>query len=278
MLSYRHAFHAGNYADVLKHLVLVQVLQYLTQKDKPLCYIDTHAGSGLYKINSKEAQKTGEYQHGIAPLWALRQGPKALMQYLDCVREVNRTEELKMYPGSGLFATQLLRPQDRLFMCELHSTDFPLLQRTFASFHNAQCFEEDGFQKSIALLPPIERRGVLLIDPSYEIKSDYQKVVEHLQQCYRRFATGVYLLWYPLVEVKRIETLCKNLQRSGVKRVHRFELGITTDHDQPGMTATGMIVVNPTFGLVEAVESCLPILSAQLGDDSYWKSEILTGE
>lgn len=278
MLSYLHAYHAGNYADVLKHVVLVQVLQYMARKDKPFCYIDTHAGAGFYKLSSKEAVKTGEYQQGIAALWTLKKPPAAVAAYLNCVKQFNRTPELRVYPGSCMIAAQMLRPQDRLILSELHPRETQLLSKTFAAYENVYCYAEDGFSKGLASLPPSERRGVMLIDPSYEVKTDYQRVVEHLQQCYRRFSTGVYLLWYPLVDEQRIIALCKSLRRSGMSRIQQFELGINQDHSHAGMTGTGMMVVNPTFGLCESMTECLPFLAAQLGGNGYWKSEVLVGE
>lgn len=278
MLSYRHAYHAGNYADVLKHLVLVQVLHYLTRKDKPLCYIDTHSGAGMYRLSSKEAVKTGEYQQGIAALWGCKKPPAAVAAYLDCIKQVNKTPELKVYPGACTIAAKILRPQDRLILSELHSNEARGLTKTFAGYHNVFCYTEDGFTKGLASVPPSERRGVMLVDPSYEIKTDYHRVVEHLQQCYRRFSTGVYLLWYPVADEFKTGLMLKALRRSGIKRIHQFELGTDSDHSQPGMTGTGMIVVNPTFGLSEAVAECLPFLAARLGDKSYWKNEVLVEE
>lgn len=278
MLSYRHAYHAGNYADVLKHLVLVQVLQYLTQKDKPLCYIDTHSGAGVYRLASKEAEKTGEYERGIAALWECKRPPAAVKAYLDAIKQANRTAQLKVYPGACMIAANMLRLQDRLILSELHSNEARGLTKTFAGYPNVFCYTEDGFTKGLASVPPSERRGVMLVDPSYEVKTDYHRVVEHLQQCYRRFSTGIYLLWYPVVDEFKADAMLKALRRSGIKRIHQFEIGTDSDHRQQGMTGTGMVVVNPTFGLSERVTESLPFLATQLGDKSYWKSEVLVGE
>lgn len=278
MLSYRHAYHAGNYADVLKHLVLVQVLQYLTLKDKPLCYIDTHSGAGRYKLGSKEAVKTGEYQQGIAALWAIDHAPPAVAAYVHCVRAANPTSELLVYPGSCLIAAQLLRPYDRLILAELHPSETQLLQKTFAKYSNVRCYSEDGFNKGLASMPPIERRGVMLVDPSYEVKTEYQRVVEHLQQCYRRFATGVYLLWYPVADALRTERMLKAIRNSGIKRIDLYELGLDRDHSKEGMMGAGLVVVNPTFGLREAMAQALPFLCKQLGPDAYCKVEEWVGQ
>lgn len=278
MLSYRHVYHAGNYADVLKHLVLVQVLQYLTRKDKPLCYIDTHSGAGLYKLASREATKTGEYQRGIAALWSATQPPPAVAIYLQCVKQANHTPELRVYPGSCMIAAQLLRPYDRLVLSELHPSETQALSKNFAKYPNVYCYAEDGFRKGIASVPPAERRGVMLVDPSYEVKADYHQVVEHLQQCYRRFSTGVYLLWYPIADIARTERMLKAIRNSGIKRIDLYELGVDPDHTKEGMTGTGMIVVNPTFGLREAMAQTLPYLCQQLGADAYYKIEEWVGQ
>lgn len=275
MLSYLHAYHAGNYADVLKHIVLVQVLQYLTVKDKPLCYIDTHSGAGTYKLNSKESAKTEEYQQGIGALWTLDTSAPALTAYLQQVQQANRTQELRVYPGSGMIAAQLLRSIDRLILCELHPRESQALGKAFAKHKNVHCYAEDGFAKAIASVPPIERRGVMLIDPAYEVKADYARVVEHLQQCHRRFATGVYLLWYPIADVTRTERMLKSIRNSGIRNIDQYELGMDEDHSKEGMTGTGMVVVNPTFGLAAAMQECLPVLAAKLGEKAYWKHQTL---
>lgn len=275
MLSYLHAYHAGNYADVLKHTVLVQVLHYLTRKDKPLCYFDTHSGAGLYKLNSKEAATTEEYRRGVASLWATSQTVPALDAYLQQVKRTNYTSELRLYPGSGLIAAQMLRPTDRLILCELHPREAQVLTKTFAKHSNVRCYEEDGFAKAIASLPPIERRGVMLIDPSYEVKTDYAQVVEHLQQCHRRFATGVYLCWYPVADSLRTERMLKAIRNSGIKNIDLYEVGIEQDHTIAGMTGAGMVVVNPTFGLAEAMGEALPVIAAQLGGNAYYKQQTL---
>jgi 23S rRNA (adenine2030-N6)-methyltransferase len=273
MLSYLHAYHAGNYADVLKHTVLVQVLLYLTMKDKPLCYVDTHSGAGVYKLSSKEALKTAEFKQGIAPLWNVSNRPAALSAYVELVKKFNPTPELRLYPGSCMIAAQLLRPDDRLVLCELHPSEAQLLSKTFSGYRNVHCFDEDGFSKGVASCPPIERRGVMLIDPSYEVKSDYMSVVEHLKNCHRRFATGVYLLWYPVVDASRTDGMLKAVRNSGIRNVDLYELGVDSDHSKPGMTGTGMVVINPTYGLREVMLEVLTFLSQQLGPDAYYRVE-----
>ncbi len=277
MLSYRHAFHAGNYADVLKHATLVQILRYMTQKDKPLCYLDTHAGAGFYSLNSPEAAKTGEYHQGIELLWQARGLPPALADYQSCVAAACG-KHLTAYPGSPWFAQHLLRPFDRLELCELHPADRKQLERTFSSGANVHCYAEDGWHKSIALTPPPERRGVVLIDPSYEIKEDYFKVADHLALLHRKFATGVYAVWYPIADLSRTEVLLRRVRNSGVRRILQLEVGLTSDHTQPGMTGTGMLVVNPPWNLAEVMQPALSWFAARLGEHAYAEVRELVGE
>jgi 23S rRNA (adenine2030-N6)-methyltransferase len=277
MLSYRHAFHAGNYADVLKHCTLVQILRYLLQKDKPLCYMDTHAGAGFYNLRTTEAEKTAEYTRGIGAIWDKRGLPPALKDYRDCVRTACGVN-LVAYPGSPWFAQHLLRPADRIILCELHPQDRVQLERTFQSSPNVYVYAEDGWQKSLALTPPTERRGLVLIDPSYEIKDEYVRVVEHLKQLHRKFTTGVYALWYPIADPSRTDVLLRRLRASKIPRVLRLELGLTRDHQQIGMTGTGMLVVNPPWQLAETMTPVLSYLTQILGADAYYEIEEIAGE
>lgn len=277
MLSYRHAFHAGNYADVLKHSTLVQILRYMTQKDKPLCYLDTHAGAGFYSLGSPEAAKTGEYHQGIELLWQARGLPPALADYQACVTAACG-KHLTAYPGSPWFAQHLLRPEDRLVFCELHPADRKQLERTFSGRANVRCYGEDGWQKGVALTPPPERRGVVLIDPSYEVKDDYFTVADHLTLLHRKFATGVYAIWYPIADPARTEAMLRRIRNSGVRRILRLEIGLTHDHDQPGMTGTGMLVVNPPWNLAETMKPALAWFAARLGANAYAEVDELVGE
>ena len=280
MLSYRHAFHAGNYADVLKHLVVSRILAYLTQKPGPLCYIDTHAGAGGYNLQSDEANKTAEYQAGIGLLWERDDLPEPLKAYRDLVAKFNRGDALKFYPGSPWFAQQLLREYDRLELCELHPQDFPRLQQYFAKDQRIHCRREDGYQRSLALVPPAEKRGLILIDPSYELKEDYAKVVSHIRNLHKRFATGVYALWYPLVEERRVKTLEAAFVNSGMRRIQLYELSRTAKHLHKGMTGAGMIVINPPWRLKEEVTASLAYYAPMISDsgEALFRVKELVGE
>lgn len=277
MLSYRHAFHAGNHADVLKHTVLIQILRYMLQKDKPLCYLDTHAGAGFYDLTGEEAAKTAEYHRGVELLWRDPSLPLALAEYRECVRAACG-ERLIAYPGSPWFAQHLLRPQDRLVLCELHPSDRLQLERTFGNSPNVWCYGEDGWQKSLALIPPPERRGLVLIDPSYELKDEYGKVVDHVKLLHKKFATGVYAVWYPIADPERTALLLRRLRSSGMRRILQLELGLTRDHRQLGMTGSGMIVINPPWNLAELMTPALDHFASLLSGDAYAAVTELAGE
>ena len=266
MLSYRHAFHAGNHADVLKHLVLTRVLTYLTAKDKPLCYIESHAGPGLYRLDRPQAQQNQEYLGGIARIWDRPDLPPPLAAYVDLVRTLNPDGRLRQYPGSPWLAQRLLRSGDRAVLHELHGSEIGPLRDNFAADRRVQVTEGDGYRGLLAALPPRERRGLALLDPAYEVKSDYRQVVETLTLAHRRFATGTYALWYPVVERGRIDDLERAIARSGIPRILRFELAVRPEGRGPGMGTSGVIVVNPPWTLMDELRPALAYLAELLGE------------
>ncbi|MDP3878571.1 MAG: 23S rRNA (adenine(2030)-N(6))-methyltransferase RlmJ [Methylobacter sp.] len=280
MLSYRHSFHAGNFADVLKHIVLIQSLDYLTQKDKPLCCIDTHAGPGKYELDGDYALKNREFDNGIAKLWQRSDLPECVARYVSLVKRFNSTDKLTRYPGSPLLVKQLLRDKDRLCLFELHSTEIKLLTAEAHKDKRIQVVHADGLSSAVKLLPPPERRGLVLIDPSYEIKDDYPQVVETLAAMHKRFATGTYALWYPVIERRRNQKLERAIGASGINNVQLFELGIRADSSEHGMTASGMIVVNPPWTLVAEMKQVLPWLAEVLGNkgEGFYRIQTLAGE
>ncbi|MGJ0486808.1 MAG: 23S rRNA (adenine(2030)-N(6))-methyltransferase RlmJ [Methylomicrobium sp.] len=265
MLSYRHAFHAGNFADVLKHLVLMHIIEHLKKKDKPFCYIDTHAGAGLYALDSEFALKNREFETGILKLWRRDDLPIGIQRYVDLVRQFNHGQALAHYPGSPSIAATLMRKDDRLFLYDLHSTEFKFLYALFKKDHRIRIFHTDGLTDSLGVLPPKERRGLVLIDPSYELSGDYRAVTETLKKMYKRFATGIYALWYPVIDRQRIRRLERELQQSGIANIALFELGIAPDSKGHGMTASGMIVINPPWTLATEMRQELPWLAEVLG-------------
>lgn len=265
MLSYRHSFHAGNHADVLKHIVLMLIIESLQQKEKGFYYLDTHAGAGRYRLFRQEAEKTAEYVDGIGRLWEREDLPQEVARYVALIKKLNYGgKELRYYAGSPLLAANLLRPQDRALMMELHPSEFPLLRNNFKEFENVTVKIGDGFQQVKATLPPKERRGLVLIDPPYELKEDYDLVVKAIEEGYKRFATGVYAIWYPVVLRQQTKRIVKGLEASGIRKILQIELAVRPDSDQRGMTASGMIVVNPPWMLEQQMKSILPYLSTAL--------------
>ncbi len=266
MLSYRHSFHAGNHADVLKHIVQMLIIESLKQKEKGFYYLDTHAGVGHYRLFSEEAEKTGEYAEGIGRLWtqwleAKETIPETVQRYLSLIKKLNYGgKELRYYAGSPLIAAQLLRSQDRGLITELHPTDFPLLRNNFKEYPNITAKRDNGFQQLKATLPPKERRGLVLIDPPYELKEDYELVVKAIDEGYKRFATGIYAIWYPVVLRTQTKRMIKALEASGIRKILQIELAVRPDSDQRGMTASGMIVINPPWQLEKQMREILPYL------------------
>jgi len=280
MLSYRHSFHAGNFADVLKHIILIHSLDYLRKKDKPFCCIDTHAGPGKYELDSEYALKNREFDTGIGKLWRRNGLPDCVARYVSLIKGFNGPDKLTRYPGSPLIAKQLLRDKDRLCLFELHNTEIKSLSALADKDKRINVFHADGLKASLKLLPPFERRGLVLIDPSYELKSDYPQVVETLIAMHKRFATGTYALWYPVVDRNRNQQLERAIQASGIRNVQLFELGIRADSNEHGMTASGMIVINPPWTLAAEMTQVLPWLADVLGNDGqgFYRIQTLAAE
>jgi 23S rRNA (adenine2030-N6)-methyltransferase len=271
LFSYRHGFHAGMHADVLKHVVLVQMLAYLTAKDAPLWFVDTHAGAGAYSLESKFARKSGEYKDGIGRLWGRDDLPLVLAEYLQQVNAHNPDGKLRSYPGSPQIALQILRPQDHMQLFELHTTDSKLLQLHFGKAgRRVSVRAADGFAGLKAVLPPASRRGLVLIDPSYEDKEDYQRVTAAMHDALLRFATGVYAIWYPLVQRQDAQDLPSQLkQLAGSTGWLQVSLTVKAPaKDGLGLHGSGMFVFNPPWKLRDALQEVMPVLVKLLGQDS----------
>lgn len=269
MLSYRHAFHAGNHADVLKHFIEVQLLRYLAQKDKPYWYIDTHAGAGCYALDTGYATQNAEYESGIARLWARDDLPPPLAEYVALVKRINLDGQMKLYPGSPLVAQELLRAQDRMRLFELHPTDFEILQENFAAHHHSVLIQKaDGFGALKALLPPPPRRALVLIDPPYEEKQDYQRVVTALNEGLKRFANGVYAVWYPQLQRAEARQLPGELKQLPVKSWLHVALSVQAPSAEGfGMHGSGMFILNPPWTLHDELKQVMPYLLKVLGQD-----------
>ncbi|PJE79353.1 Ribosomal RNA large subunit methyltransferase J [invertebrate metagenome] len=278
LLSYRHSFHAGNFADVLKHVVLVEILDHLTKKSTPFEYVDTHSGTGLYNLKSSDAQKLHEYTGGISRLDSAN-FPE-LEDYFKVVRFFNRSDRLDFYPGSPAIAKYFLRHQDRGWLFELQPEDCVLLRKNIVNNKKIRVQCQDGFQGLNALLPLTSRRGLVLIDPSYEIKSDYDQVVDSVIHGYKKFSQGIYAIWYPVVDRQVINKMERKIIKSGIKNIQRFELGLSADSAGRGMTASGMIVINPPWTLFDKMSCLLPKLAQQLTDNhqQFYKCDIIANE
>jgi 23S rRNA (adenine2030-N6)-methyltransferase len=272
MLSYRHAFHAGNHADVLKHFVVGELLGYLTRKDKPFWYIDTHAGAGLYALDSGYAAKNREFESGIGRLWQRRDLPPALDVYVEQVRRLNPGGALRLYPGSPYLAWLMARDIDRLRLFEMHSTEIGVLQDNFGNAgRRAILYDGDGFEGLKGLLPPAPRRALTLIDPSYEDKRDYSRTLSTLQEALRRFATGVYAVWYPVVARPEAQRFAAELKRS-VGRTDWLHVALNVSappKDGYGLYGSGMFIANPPFQLPGVLKQTLPYLVSVLGQDGH---------
>jgi len=270
MLAYRHAFHAGNHADVLKHLVLTQVLRYMGEKEKPYTLVDTHAGAGGYSIEGRYAQKKGEYSGGVARLYDAKDLPAPLANYVDLVRQFNTDGQLRQYPGSPAIANLLMREQDRLRCYELHPTDFRILDTYLSTRPNTQVSDKDGFASLKGELPPPSRRGVVLMDPPYEIKTDYAKVLAALREGLQRFPDCVFMIWYPQLALLESTQLAQRLKASADAAAKKGWLHVRLTVDQPdergfGMLGSGMFIANPPFTLHDDLQACLPYLVEKLG-------------
>lgn len=262
MLSYRHSFHAGNHADVLKHTVLSLIIASLKQKETPFVYHDTHSGAGRYDLFSEHAEKTGEYKKGIELILPREDIPLDMSSYICAIKALYQNDALRFYPGSPCIGRRLMREQDRAVFSELHSTDFPLLLQEFRGDRQVKMYKEDGFARLKASLPPKERRGLVLIDPPYELKHEYQDVVNAIEDSVQRWATGVYAIWYPVVYRKNVDYMIKGIKNLGIKKVMQIELGVSPDCEERGMSASGMIVINPPWTLEKQMSETLPWLQS----------------
>ncbi|MCO4797803.1 MAG: 23S rRNA (adenine(2030)-N(6))-methyltransferase RlmJ [Colwelliaceae bacterium] len=267
MLSYRHAFHAGNFADVLKHSVLTLVLEYMTRKEKGFYYIDSHSGAGMYSLEDEYAQKTGEYKDGIAKLIDLQNIPDELSPYIELIKSLNSEKELNIYPGSPAIAKYFDRRQDSAHLFELHPTDIQHLSEFCHRWNKSHVSQSDGYQGVLGLLPPPNRRGVVLIDPPYELKEDYKKAVNTIIKAYKKFATGTYILWYPVVKRELVEKMQKQFIDSDVKNLLQVEYCQEADTEEYGMTGTGLFIVNPPWQLQSQLHKNLPYIKEQLGNN-----------
>jgi 23S rRNA (adenine2030-N6)-methyltransferase len=285
MFSYRHAFHAGNHADVLKHFITIQLLQYLNQKDVAYSYIDTHSGAGVYELDGAFASKNAEYDTGIGPLWNLTDMPEEVKEYVDLIRGMNPSGKMRYYPGSPFIADKVAREHDRLRLFELHPADSKLLADNFRKLdeHAAQqgirptvrgkrvlVTRGDGFAALKALLPPPSRRALVLIDPPYEDKQDYKKTKDVLAEALGRFPTGTYAVWYPLLQRMESRQFADKLKQLPAANWLNVVLTIKTPMPDGigGLHSSGMFILNPPYTLEPMLKKVMPWLVKALGQDA----------
>jgi 23S rRNA (adenine2030-N6)-methyltransferase len=266
MLAYRHAFHAGNHADVLKHIVLLRLMRHLSLKEKGYRLVDTHAGAGLYALDSPQAQKKGEYLQGIARLWSRDDLPEMAADYLQQVRGFNPDGTLQHYPGSPMLARALLRPQDQLRLFELHPADHAALVAQLGGVKRIDIRQADGYAALKSQLPPPTRRALVLVDPSYEGHADYGRVVQTLREALRRFAQGVYMVWYPVVTKPGAAAMVQGLKTSAPAGWLHARLTLQQpDSLGYGLAGSGLLLINPPHTLHGQLQDLLPWLVQRLG-------------
>ena len=294
MFSYRHGFHAGNHADVLKHCLLTQLLGYLNQKEAPYMVIDTHAGAGVYQLDSDYATKSGESDEGVALLWGRDDVPDVVNEYLQVIRNMNPAGRLRHYPGSPFLAERLMRDQDRLRVFEMHPTDSKLLtenfrkleahaaangQRSNARGTRVQLQRADGFAGLKALLPPPSRRGLVLMDPSYEDKDDYRKVKVAIEDAQKRFATGTYAVWYPVLGRLESQQLPERLKRVAMSEWLNVTLTVAgPSGEDKRLRSSGMFIINPPWTLEATLKDVMPWLTKALAQDEGAGFALQTGK
>ncbi len=286
-MNYRHIYHAGNFADVLKHAVLARLIVYMTQKDKAFRVLDTHAGIGLYDLSSEEAQKTGEWRDGIGRILDadIPTKAKALLDpYLTAVRDLNPDRGpdggLKLYPGSPKLTRMLMRPQDRLSAMELHPDDYETLHRLFDGDFQSRITQLDGWLALGAHLPPKEKRGLVLVDPPFEVAGEFERLADGLAKAWRRFSGGTFCLWYPLKQGAPTTAFHATLKALEIPKMLCAELSVRSDRDTTGLSGSGLIVVNPPYTLKDELDVLLPFLKDRLKQDRHASARVfwLRGE
>ncbi len=278
-MNYRHNYHAGNFADVLKHAVLAQIITYLKRKDQAFRVIDTHAGIGIYDLSSNEAQKTGEWRDGIGRLTKAKLSPELkafLAPWLEAVETLNPDGGVRHYPGSPKLARMVMRKQDRLTAIELHPADANQLRKAFEGDHQVRVIELDGWLSLGAHLPPKEKRGIVLIDPPFEEDGEYDRMIDGLARATRRFPGGTYMLWHPIKADSPLLSFDKKLIALGRPRTLTVRLMVRDNKIAPGLNGSGLVIINPPFTLEAELKQILPELARLLAQGPGAKSELAT--
>lgn len=275
MLSYRHSFHAGNFADVHKHLVLSLLIDAFKRKTKPFCYIDTHSGRGHYDLTSKNAKKNGEFKEGILKLIPQRETPPiAVTTYLNIIQKMNPQSNVTQYPGSPEIASTLMREQDQLILTELHTSEYPVLKEYFKDDKRVAVHHQNGYQSLKAFIPPKQKRGLVLVDPSYELADEYERVAQQVIAAQRKWPTGCYVIWYPILLRSTIDAFEQRFIRSGIDKILVSEMCIHQDDVAKRLNGSGMLMVNPPWQIDELLLEVQPWLLTQLRQQHHGKQRL----
>ncbi|MCZ2328575.1 23S rRNA (adenine(2030)-N(6))-methyltransferase RlmJ [Bartonella sp. F02] len=270
-MNYRHIYHAGNFADVFKHIIVTRIVEYLKRKEKAFRVIDTHAGIGLYDLSSLEAQKTGEWREGVGRLLSVsipEHLKELLSPWYNAIYNTNKEhKEIILYPGSPILIRQLLRKQDRLTAIELHYEDYQTLAKNFVGDYQTKVLHLNGWLSLNSHLPPKEKRGLILVDPSFEKPGEFSRLIDGIIKAHRRFSGGTYALWYPVKHDKEIEHFLSALQQTDIPKILQLEMRIRKNSLSPTMNGSGMILINPPYTLEEEMKKLSPFLITHLGQD-----------
>jgi len=278
-MNYRHAFHAGNHADVLKHVILSRLIALLSRKEAPFAYLDSHAGVGLYDLAGDQASRTGEWLQGIARLWQAEDVPDQLVDYLEVIRAMNPDGVLRHYPGSPELARMLTREQDRLYLNEKHPEDGRLLKENMAGDRRVAVHLGEGWYVSRALLPTREKRVLLLIDPPFEQADELERCVQSLNEAIGRMRQAVVAIWYPIKELGQLRRFYRDLEKSNAPKLLRIELYVHPADDAQRLNGSGLVISNPPWGLEDELKQILPWLTTLLGQSQAgWRMDWLIEE
>jgi len=265
-MNYRHIYHAGMFADVFKHIVLINLIDYLKNKPAPFCYLDTHAGIGLYPLNSIEAGKTLEYQNGIEKIFHAKDAPKLIKHYLNLVSQFN-DDTLTLYPGSPLIASELLREQDRAILCELHPEDYQTLKNHFHRDPQTAVHLQNGYHGLKAFLPPKEKRGLVLIDPPYEKASEFDDIINALKIALKAWPNGMYAIWYPIKANQPLKNFFNKIINTTTQSLLKIELSIYQADSPQTLNGSGILIINPPWNMEETLKESLAWLWKKLTID-----------
>lgn len=278
-MNYRHSFHAGNFADVLKHVVLALIVQHIIKKPAPFRYIDTHAGLGAYDLQSDQPNRTGEWREGVGRLWDEPLDAsimEVLSPWRQAVEKLNPEGGLRHYPGSPEIVRALARPDDRLTLCELHPEDAAHLRWRYGRDKRVSPVEIDGYKALNAYVPPKEKRGLVLIDPPFEQQGEWQRMSEGLRRAHAKWPTGIYALWYPIKDIMETDAFAHGIGKLGIPSIIAAEILIRRPNDRTKLNGCGMIIVNPPYTLAPALKQLLPVLAEKLGADDTARGRLVT--